>query len=102
MHKVSRVIQFVLGYPRCPGVLYLHTVPGLIKMVRKSFILFYMINYHKIYTFLVCTLFYHSRRCISYNLYGIFPVLSMSQCHPETILSTIFLTTTHAMHFYYD
>ena len=43
--KSSQGIQSVPGY-----CIYIHVL-GLLKMDRKSFILFYMINYHKIYTF---------------------------------------------------
>ena len=52
-------------------------------MVRKSFILFYMINYHEFITFLLCIIVSHRRTYKFYNLYWTYMYLinSTRPCH---------------------
>ena len=50
-------------------------------MARKSFILFYMINYHEVIPFLVYLTVSHSKRCKFYSSYWTCIVNSMSLCH---------------------
>ena len=59
MHKAARGTQVVPGYPRCPGVLYLHTCTWL---TENGYKVTYFVLYNK----------------LPKNLY-------MSLCHPETI-----------------
>ena len=54
---------------------------GTLHMVRKSFILFYMINYHEVIPFLVYISVSHSRRCKFYNSYSTYRVNSTSPYH---------------------
>ena len=58
-------------YPRTPmdTPRRIFTPQDALYMVRKSFILFYMINYHDVITFLVCITVFHTRTYKFYNSY---------------------------------
>ena len=62
--------------PRCPL-----TPMDALYMVRKSFILFYMANYHQVILFLVCIKVSHRRTCKFYYLYRTYLVNSTRPCH---------------------
>ena len=61
---------------RCP-----FTPQDALYMVRKSFILFYMINWHKVITFLLCITVFHRRAYKFHNSYWTYLVNSTSPCH---------------------
>ena len=70
-------------YPKTPIDFPGHpfTPQETLYIVRKSFILFSMINYHDVISFLVYITFSCSRRCKFYNSYWTYIVNSTSPCH---------------------
>ena len=74
------VILFTPGHPLAHPTRPL-TPQDALYMIRNSFILFYMINYHEVITFLLCVTVSHRRTYKFYNSYWTYPVNSTSPWH---------------------